>query len=149
MRVHVNVVPDDQNETSLCVSPFQRLYIPVNLRRSSFWAFTLQYAFIYVGSLVVITGLSFFLLGSWDFIPSVYGFMSVSSHTSHFSQILIQKSTVCVCVFSTDFLFQTSLQTSDSSGTSSQRCLSTSVSFSSASSRSMSFYTIPLSVKLK
>ncbi|CAM4628506.1 unnamed protein product [Leuciscus chuanchicus] len=119
----------------------QRLYIPVNLRRSSFWSFTLQYAFIYVGSLVVITGLSFFLLGSWDFIPSVYGFMSVSSHTSHYSQILIQISTVCVCVFSTDFLFQTSLQTSDSSGTSSQRCLSTSVSFSSASSRSMSFFT--------
>uniref|UniRef100_A0A8C1D0P7 Phosphatidylinositol glycan anchor biosynthesis, class U n=1 Tax=Cyprinus carpio carpio TaxID=630221 RepID=A0A8C1D0P7_CYPCA len=53
----------------------QRLYIPVNLRRSSFWFFTLQYAFMYVGSLVVITGLSFFLLGSWDFIPSVYGFI--------------------------------------------------------------------------
>ncbi|XP_060775168.1 phosphatidylinositol glycan anchor biosynthesis class U protein [Neoarius graeffei] len=53
----------------------QRLYIPVNPCRSSFWSFTLQYAFMFVGSLVVIVCLSFFLLGSWDFIPSVYGFI--------------------------------------------------------------------------
>lgn len=57
------------------LSLFQRLYIPVNLRRPSFWLFTLQYAFMYFGSLLVIVCLSFFLLSSWDFIPSVYGFM--------------------------------------------------------------------------
>ncbi|KAM3878363.1 phosphatidylinositol glycan anchor biosynthesis class U protein isoform 1-T1 [Diretmus argenteus] len=53
----------------------QRQFIPVNLRRSSFWLFILQLAFMYLGSLFVIVCLSFFLLGSWDFLPSVYGFI--------------------------------------------------------------------------
>lgn len=53
----------------------QRKYIPVNFRRASFWWFIAQYAFMYLGSLFVIVGLSFFLLGSWDYLPSVYGFM--------------------------------------------------------------------------
>lgn len=53
----------------------QRQYIPVNFRRASFWWFLTQYAFIYLGSLFVIIGLSFFLLGSWDYLQSVYGFM--------------------------------------------------------------------------
>lgn len=30
---------------------------------------------MYVGSLFVVVCLSFFLLGSWDFLPAVYGFM--------------------------------------------------------------------------
>lgn len=53
----------------------QRQYIPVNFRRASFWWFIAQYAFMYLGSLFVIICLSFFLLGSWDYVPSVYGFM--------------------------------------------------------------------------
>lgn len=56
----------------------QRQYIPVNFRRASFWWFLTQYAFIYLGSLFVIIGLSFFLLGSWDYLESVYGFMWVN-----------------------------------------------------------------------
>ncbi|XP_074068218.1 phosphatidylinositol glycan anchor biosynthesis class U protein isoform X2 [Macrotis lagotis] len=53
----------------------QRQYLPVKLQSKAFWTFTGQYAVMYVGSLVVIICLSFFLLSSWDFIPSVYGFM--------------------------------------------------------------------------
>lgn len=53
----------------------QRQYIPVNFRRASFWWFLTQYAFVYLGSLFVIICLSFFLLGSWDYLQSVYGFM--------------------------------------------------------------------------
>nr|XP_061813456.1 phosphatidylinositol glycan anchor biosynthesis class U protein-like [Nerophis lumbriciformis] len=53
----------------------QRQFIPVNVRRMSFWWFVAQYAFMYLGSLLVTVGLSFFLLGSWDFLPSVYGFI--------------------------------------------------------------------------
>jgi len=60
------------------MSPFlQRQFIPVNFRRVSFWWFIAQYAFMYLGSLFVIICLSFFLLGSWDYLPSVYGFMWV------------------------------------------------------------------------
>lgn len=59
----------------LLLSPSQRQYIPVNPRRASFWWFLAQYAFMYVGSVSVIVCLSFFLLGSWDYLPSVYGFM--------------------------------------------------------------------------
>lgn len=55
----------------------QRQYIPVNFRRASFWWFLTQYTFVYLGSLSVIIGLSFFLLGSWDYLQSVYGFMWV------------------------------------------------------------------------
>lgn len=54
---------------------FQRQYIPVNFRRVSFWWFIVQYLFMYLGSLFVLICLSFFLLGSWDYLPSVYGFM--------------------------------------------------------------------------
>ncbi|KAI2663859.1 Phosphatidylinositol glycan anchor biosynthesis class U protein [Labeo rohita] len=93
----------------------QRLYIPVNLRRSSFWFFTLQYAFIYVGSLVVITGLSFFLLGSWDFIPSVYGFIfSVPDLTPNiglfwyfFAEMFEHFRLFFICVFQINVFFYT------------------------------------------
>lgn len=56
---------------------FQRQYIPINFRRASFWWFITQYLFMYLGSLSVLICLSFFLLGSWDYLPSVYGFMWV------------------------------------------------------------------------
>ncbi|KAA8593602.1 hypothetical protein FQN60_009718 [Etheostoma spectabile] len=50
----------------------QRQYIPVNYRRASFWWFLAQYGFMYLGSLFVIVCLSFFLLGSWDYLPSMF-----------------------------------------------------------------------------
>ncbi|XP_051986549.1 phosphatidylinositol glycan anchor biosynthesis class U protein-like isoform X2 [Xyrauchen texanus] len=93
----------------------QRLYIPVNLRRTSFWFFTTQYAFIYVGSLLVITGLSFFLLGSWDFIPSVYGFiLSVPDLTPNiglfwyfFAEMFEHFRLFFICVFQINVFFYT------------------------------------------
>ncbi|XP_019716138.1 phosphatidylinositol glycan anchor biosynthesis class U protein [Hippocampus comes] len=64
---------------TLCVGALlylmQRQFIPVNAYRLSFWWFVAQYAFMYLGSLLVMVALSFFLLGSWDFLPSVYGFI--------------------------------------------------------------------------
>ncbi|XP_004867970.2 phosphatidylinositol glycan anchor biosynthesis class U protein isoform X3 [Heterocephalus glaber] len=53
----------------------QRQYIPVKMKSRAFWIFSWEYAMMYMGSLVVIICLSFFLLSSWDFIPAVYGFM--------------------------------------------------------------------------
>ncbi|KAI7807369.1 phosphatidylinositol glycan anchor biosynthesis class U protein precursor [Triplophysa rosa] len=93
----------------------QRLYIPVNLWRSSFWLFTSQYVFIYVGSVVVITGLSFFLLGSWDFIPSVYGFiLTVPDLTPNmglfwyfFAEMFEHFRLFFICVFQINVFFYT------------------------------------------
>ncbi|XP_028854555.1 phosphatidylinositol glycan anchor biosynthesis class U protein [Denticeps clupeoides] len=93
----------------------QRLYIPVNLRRQSFWLFTLQYAFMFVGSLVVIVGLSFFLLGSWDYIPSVYGFiLSVPDLTPNiglfwyfFAEMFEHFRLFFICVFQINVFFYT------------------------------------------
>jgi len=62
-------------DTCLLVFRFQRQFIPVKLKSKNFWLYTMQYASLYLCSLVVIICLSFFLLNSWDFIPSVYGFM--------------------------------------------------------------------------
>lgn len=59
----------------LLVFCFQRQFIPIKPKSKSFWLYTMQYAALYLCSLVVIICLSFFLLNSWDFIPSVYGFM--------------------------------------------------------------------------
>ncbi|XP_058031883.1 phosphatidylinositol glycan anchor biosynthesis class U protein isoform X2 [Ahaetulla prasina] len=53
----------------------QRQFIPVKMKSKEFWFYTMQYAGLYLGSLIVIICLSFFVLNSWDFIPSVYGFM--------------------------------------------------------------------------
>lgn len=82
----------------VCVFPcsplysFQRQYIPVNFRRVSFWWFIAQYTFMYLGSLFVIVGLSFFLLGSWDYLPSVYGFMWVICSLWSFLFFLLSSS---------------------------------------------------------
>ncbi|XP_062498069.1 phosphatidylinositol glycan anchor biosynthesis class U protein isoform X2 [Pezoporus occidentalis] len=53
----------------------QRQFIPVKLKSKSFQLYTMQYGALYLCNLGVIICLSFFLLNSWDFIPSVYGFM--------------------------------------------------------------------------
>ncbi|KAL2090632.1 hypothetical protein ACEWY4_012895 [Coilia grayii] len=91
----------------------QRLYIPVNLRRPSFWLFTSQYAFMYFGSLAVIVCLSFFLLSSWDFIPSVYGFiLSVPDLTPNiglfwyfFAEMFEHFRLFFICVFQINVFF--------------------------------------------
>ncbi|XP_065547623.1 phosphatidylinositol glycan anchor biosynthesis class U protein isoform X2 [Lathamus discolor] len=53
----------------------QRQFIPIKLKSKSFQLYTMQYGALYLCNLGVIICLSFFLLNSWDFIPSVYGFM--------------------------------------------------------------------------
>ncbi|XP_056131221.1 phosphatidylinositol glycan anchor biosynthesis class U protein [Lampris incognitus] len=93
----------------------QRLYIPVNVRRPSFWFFTLQFAFMFLGSLFVIVCLSFFLLGTWDFLPSVYGFiLSVPDLTPNiglfwyfFAEMFEHFRLFFLCVFQINVFFYT------------------------------------------
>uniref|UniRef100_A0A4W4DNQ9 Phosphatidylinositol glycan anchor biosynthesis, class U n=1 Tax=Electrophorus electricus TaxID=8005 RepID=A0A4W4DNQ9_ELEEL len=93
----------------------QRLYIPVNPCRSRFWFFTVQYSVMFIGSLLVIVCLSFFLLGSWDFIPSVYGFiLSVPDLTPNiglfwyfFAEMFEHFRFFFICVFQINVFFYT------------------------------------------
>uniref|UniRef100_A0A674DHU6 Phosphatidylinositol glycan anchor biosynthesis, class U n=1 Tax=Salmo trutta TaxID=8032 RepID=A0A674DHU6_SALTR len=93
----------------------QRLYIPVNWQRSSFWLFTTQYAFMYLGSLCVMVCLSFFLLSSWDFLSSVYGFiLSVPDLTPNiglfwyfFAEMFEHFRLFFICVFQINVFFYT------------------------------------------
>ncbi|CAB1354311.1 unnamed protein product [Coregonus sp. 'balchen'] len=93
----------------------QRLYIPVNWRRPSFWLFTTQYAFMYLGSLCVMVCLSFFLLSSWDFLSSVYGFiLSVPDLTPNiglfwyfFAEMFEHFRLFFICVFQINVFFYT------------------------------------------
>ncbi|XP_075938171.1 phosphatidylinositol glycan anchor biosynthesis class U protein isoform X3 [Anarhichas minor] len=93
----------------------QRQYIPVNLQRWSFWWFVAQYSFMYLGSLFVIVCLSFFLLGSWDYLPSVYGFiLSVPDLTPNiglfwyfFAEMFEHFRLFFLCVFQINIFFYT------------------------------------------
>ncbi|XP_075869458.1 phosphatidylinositol glycan anchor biosynthesis class U protein [Nelusetta ayraudi] len=93
----------------------QRQYIPVNLQRASFWWFVAQYAFMYLGSVFVIVCLSFFLLGSWDYLPSVYGFiLSVPDLTPNiglfwyfFAEMFEHFRLFFLCVFQINVFFYT------------------------------------------
>nr|XP_040060636.1 LOW QUALITY PROTEIN: phosphatidylinositol glycan anchor biosynthesis class U protein [Gasterosteus aculeatus aculeatus] len=93
----------------------QRQYIPVNVRRFSFWWFVAQYAFMYLGSLLVLVGLSFFLLGFWDYLPSVYGFiLSVPDLTPNiglfwdfFAEMFEHFRLFFLCVFQINVFFYT------------------------------------------
>ncbi|XP_064888775.1 phosphatidylinositol glycan anchor biosynthesis class U protein isoform X1 [Columba livia] len=93
----------------------QRQFIPIKLKSRSFWLYTMQYAALYLCSLVVIICLSFFLLNSWDFIPSVYGFiLSVPDLTPNiglfwyfFAEMFEHFSLFFVCVFQINVFFYT------------------------------------------
>ncbi|XP_074867697.1 GPI-anchor transamidase component PIGU [Carettochelys insculpta] len=93
----------------------QRQFIPVKLKSKGFWLYTMQYATLYLGSLVVIVCLSFFLLNSWDFIPAVYGFiLSVPDLTPNiglfwyfFAEMFEHFSLFFVCVFQINAFFYT------------------------------------------
>lgn len=89
----------------------QRQYIPVKMKSRAFWIFSWEYAMMYMGSLVVIICLS-----SSFSAPGISFLQSMASY----------------------FLFQISLQTLVFSGTSLQRCLSTSASSLCACFRSTS-----------
>uniref|UniRef100_A0A8C5U5I1 Phosphatidylinositol glycan anchor biosynthesis class U n=1 Tax=Malurus cyaneus samueli TaxID=2593467 RepID=A0A8C5U5I1_9PASS len=93
----------------------QRQFIPIKLKSKSFWLYTMQYASLYLCSLVVIICLSFFLLNSWDFIPSVYGFiLSVPDLTPNiglfwyfFAEMFEHFSLFFICVFQINVFFYT------------------------------------------
>ncbi|XP_036176972.1 phosphatidylinositol glycan anchor biosynthesis class U protein isoform X3 [Myotis myotis] len=93
----------------------QRQYIPVKVKSKAFWIFSWEYAMMYMGSLVVIICLSFFLLSSWDFIPAVYGFiLSVPDLTPNiglfwyfFAEMFEHFSLFFVCVFQINVFFYT------------------------------------------
>uniref|UniRef100_A0A8B9I9G1 Phosphatidylinositol glycan anchor biosynthesis class U n=1 Tax=Anser brachyrhynchus TaxID=132585 RepID=A0A8B9I9G1_9AVES len=93
----------------------QRQFIPIKPKSKSFWLYTMQYAALYLCSLVVIICLSFFLLNSWDFIPSVYGFiLSVPDLTPNiglfwyfFAEMFEHFSLFFVCVFQINVFFYT------------------------------------------
>ncbi|KAG8131847.1 putative Phosphatidylinositol glycan anchor biosynthesis class U protein [Naja naja] len=93
----------------------QRQFIPVKMKSKEFWFFTMQYAGLYLGSLIVIICLSFFVLNSWDFIPSVYGFiLSVPDLTPNvglfwyfFAEMFEHFSLFFVCVFQINVFFYT------------------------------------------
>ncbi|XP_051489478.1 phosphatidylinositol glycan anchor biosynthesis class U protein isoform X1 [Apus apus] len=93
----------------------QRQFIPIKLKSKSFWLYTMQYAALYLCSLVVIICLSFFLLNSWDFIPSVYGFiLSVPDLTPNiglfwyfFAEMFEHFSLFFICVFQINVFFYT------------------------------------------
>uniref|UniRef100_A0A3Q2CC41 Phosphatidylinositol glycan anchor biosynthesis, class U n=1 Tax=Cyprinodon variegatus TaxID=28743 RepID=A0A3Q2CC41_CYPVA len=93
----------------------QHQYVPVNPRRASFWWLVVQYLFMYLGSLFVIVCLSFFLLGSWDYLPSVYGFiLSVPDLTPNiglfwyfFAEMFEHFRLFFLCVFQINVFFYT------------------------------------------
>uniref|UniRef100_A0A8D0F9B5 Phosphatidylinositol glycan anchor biosynthesis class U n=1 Tax=Strix occidentalis caurina TaxID=311401 RepID=A0A8D0F9B5_STROC len=93
----------------------QRQFIPIKLKSKSFWLYTMQYTALYLCSLVVIICLSFFLLNSWDFIPSVYGFiLSVPDLTPNiglfwyfFAEMFEHFSLFFICVFQINVFFYT------------------------------------------
>ncbi|KAB0382198.1 hypothetical protein FD755_004115 [Muntiacus reevesi] len=95
--------------------PLKRQYIPVKVKSKAFWIFSWEYAMMYVGSLVVVVCLSFFLLSSWDFIPAVYGFiLSVPDLTPNiglfwyfFAEMFEHFSLFFVCVFQINVFFYT------------------------------------------
>ncbi|KAL0595159.1 Phosphatidylinositol glycan anchor biosynthesis class U protein, partial [Plecturocebus cupreus] len=97
------------------VLELHRQYIPVKMKSKAFWIFSWEYAMMYVGSLVVIVCLSFFLLSSWDFIPAVYGFiLSVPDLTPNiglfwyfFAEMFEHFSLFFVCVFQINVFFYT------------------------------------------
>ncbi|XP_048354816.1 phosphatidylinositol glycan anchor biosynthesis class U protein [Sphaerodactylus townsendi] len=93
----------------------QRQFIPVKMKNKDFWFYTVQYAGLFLGCLVVMVCLSFFLLNSWDFIPSVYGFtLSVPDLTPNvglfwyfFAEMFEHFSLFFVCVFQINVFFYT------------------------------------------
>ncbi|XP_056404702.1 phosphatidylinositol glycan anchor biosynthesis class U protein isoform X2 [Hyla sarda] len=91
----------------------QREFIPVKISSPSFWLLTCQYSSLYLGSLTILICHSFFLLNSWDFIHSVYGFiLSVPDLTPNiglfwyfFAEMFAHFSLFFVCVFQINVFF--------------------------------------------
>ncbi|XP_068120314.1 phosphatidylinositol glycan anchor biosynthesis class U protein [Hyperolius riggenbachi] len=93
----------------------QRQFIPVKMTSKGFWLFTCQYSSLYLGCLTVLICHSFFLLNSWDFIYSIYGFiLSVPDLTPNiglfwyfFAEMFEHFSLFFVCIFQINVFFYT------------------------------------------
>ncbi|XP_071968275.1 phosphatidylinositol glycan anchor biosynthesis class U protein [Engystomops pustulosus] len=93
----------------------QKEFIPVKMSSPSFWIWTCQYSSLYLGCLTILICHSFFLLDSWDFIHSVYGFiLSVPDLTPNiglfwyfFAEMFAHFSLFFVCVFQINVFFYT------------------------------------------
>ncbi|KAG8435621.1 hypothetical protein GDO86_013533 [Hymenochirus boettgeri] len=91
----------------------QREFIPVKMKGSDFWLYSCQFFSMYMGSLCVLICHSFFLLNSWDFIHSIYGFIiSVPDLTPNiglfwyfFAEMFEHFSLFFVCVFQINVFF--------------------------------------------
>ncbi|XP_012827216.2 phosphatidylinositol glycan anchor biosynthesis class U protein isoform X1 [Xenopus tropicalis] len=91
----------------------QKEFIPIKMKSPSFWLFSCQYCSMYLGCLCVLVCHSFFLLNSWDFIPSIYGFiLSVPDLTPNiglfwyfFAEMFEHFSLFFVCVFQINVFF--------------------------------------------
>ncbi|OCT60583.1 hypothetical protein XELAEV_18046607mg [Xenopus laevis] len=93
----------------------QKEFVPVKMKSTGFWLFSCHYCSIYLGSLCVLVCHSFFLLNSWDFIPSIYGFiLSVPDLTPNiglfwyfFAEMFEHFSLFFVCIFQINVFFYT------------------------------------------
>ncbi|XP_067856387.1 phosphatidylinositol glycan anchor biosynthesis class U protein [Heptranchias perlo] len=93
----------------------QKHYVMVNLHSPAFLAYLLKYAVMFLGCLLVSLCLSFFLLSSWSFIPSTYGFiLSVPDLTPNiglfwyfFAEMFEHFRLFFVCVFQINVFFYT------------------------------------------
>ncbi|XP_059836859.1 phosphatidylinositol glycan anchor biosynthesis class U protein [Hypanus sabinus] len=93
----------------------QKNHVIVNLHSTAFLALLLKYAVMFIGCLLISLCLSFFLLSSWSFIPSTYGFiLSVPDLTPNiglfwyfFAEMFEHFRLFFVCVFQINVFFYT------------------------------------------
>ncbi|XP_072918172.1 phosphatidylinositol glycan anchor biosynthesis class U protein [Hemitrygon akajei] len=93
----------------------QKNHVIVNLHSTAFLALLLKYAVMFFGCLLISLCLSFFLLSSWSFIPSTYGFiLSVPDLTPNiglfwyfFAEMFEHFRLFFVCVFQINVFFYT------------------------------------------
>uniref|UniRef100_UPI00398F19D1 phosphatidylinositol glycan anchor biosynthesis class U protein n=1 Tax=Pristiophorus japonicus TaxID=55135 RepID=UPI00398F19D1 len=93
----------------------QKDHVSVNLHCGAFYVYFLKYAVMFLGCLLVSLCLSFFLLSSWSFVPSTYGFiLSVPDLTPNiglfwyfFAEMFEHFRLFFVCVFQINVFFYT------------------------------------------
>ncbi|XP_072099464.1 phosphatidylinositol glycan anchor biosynthesis class U protein isoform X1 [Mobula birostris] len=93
----------------------QKNHVTVSLHSTTFLALLLKYAVMFIGCLLISLCLSFFLLSSWSFIPSTYGFiLSVPDLTPNiglfwyfFAEMFEHFRLFFVCVFQINVFFYT------------------------------------------
>ncbi|XP_055508177.1 phosphatidylinositol glycan anchor biosynthesis class U protein [Leucoraja erinacea] len=93
----------------------QKHHLTVSLHSTAFLLYLVKYAVMFIGCLLISLCLSFFLLSSWTFIPSTYGFiLSVPDLTPNiglfwyfFAEMFEHFRLFFVCVFQINVFFYT------------------------------------------